>query len=196
MCEGGLLCFWQKADRLVHTKCTPDITIYHYFYENIYSLSHIQKKKKPFKRLEFQCFERFLIWWSIGGSNPWPPDCEPGALPAELIPHVLQQCYYILSCRLFQAKDIFFLPWLVCPRKSLLGMGRRGRASVLYFRRKRKLPGRGSAVKSDERFPGRQSGARRPAGWQRILRHAVLIFDKEQGKNGTVDSFSQDRKQF
>ena len=27
-------------------------------------------------------------WWSIGGSNPWPPDCEPGALPAELIPQI------------------------------------------------------------------------------------------------------------
>ena len=24
--------------------------------------------------------------WSIGGSNPWPSDCEPDALPAELMP--------------------------------------------------------------------------------------------------------------
>src|SRR5262245_14717984 len=23
-------------------------------------------------------------WWTAGGSNPRPPDCEPGALPAEL----------------------------------------------------------------------------------------------------------------
>ena len=27
-----------------------------------------------------------LLWWSVGGSNPWPQDCEPCALPAELTP--------------------------------------------------------------------------------------------------------------
>ena len=27
-----------------------------------------------------------LIWWSMGGSNPRPQDCEPCALPAELMP--------------------------------------------------------------------------------------------------------------
>ena len=26
-------------------------------------------------------------WWSRWGSNPRPPDCEPGALPIELLPH-------------------------------------------------------------------------------------------------------------
>ena len=26
-------------------------------------------------------------WWTIGGSNPWPQDCEPCALPAELMAH-------------------------------------------------------------------------------------------------------------
>src|SRR5262245_56213855 len=26
----------------------------------------------------------FVSWWTAGGSNPRPPDCEPGALPAEL----------------------------------------------------------------------------------------------------------------
>ena len=29
----------------------------------------------------------FTMWWSVGGSNPWPQDCEPCALPAELTPH-------------------------------------------------------------------------------------------------------------
>ena len=28
-------------------------------------------------------------WWRIRGSNPWPPACKAGALPAELIPHKL-----------------------------------------------------------------------------------------------------------
>ena len=31
----------------------------------------------------------FRVWWRIRGSNPWPPACKAGALPAELIPHML-----------------------------------------------------------------------------------------------------------
>ena len=27
------------------------------------------------------------FWWSLGGSNSWPPECKSGALPAELRPH-------------------------------------------------------------------------------------------------------------
>ena len=26
-------------------------------------------------------------WWSLSGSNRWPPTCKAGALPAELRPH-------------------------------------------------------------------------------------------------------------
>ena len=26
----------------------------------------------------------YSLWWTQGGSNPWPPHCERGALPAEL----------------------------------------------------------------------------------------------------------------
>ena len=28
------------------------------------------------------------IWWRWGDSNPWPPACRAGALPAELHPHI------------------------------------------------------------------------------------------------------------
>ena len=31
------------------------------------------------------------IWWSVGGSNSWPPACKTGALPAELTPHIIIQ---------------------------------------------------------------------------------------------------------
>ena len=34
----------------------------------------------------------FRVWWRIRGSNPWPPACKAGALPAELIPHMLVFC--------------------------------------------------------------------------------------------------------
>ena len=34
-------------------------------------------KKRVHKALVF-------VWWSVRGSNPRPPGCDPGALPAEL----------------------------------------------------------------------------------------------------------------
>ena len=41
-------------------------------------------------------FSRYILpfraWWRIRGSNPWPPACKAGALPAELIPHMLVFC--------------------------------------------------------------------------------------------------------
>ena len=32
----------------------------------------------------------FRIWWTRGDSNPRPPRCERGALPAELLAHEQQ----------------------------------------------------------------------------------------------------------
>ena len=31
----------------------------------------------------------FVIWWRWWDSNPWPPACRAGALPAELHPHMV-----------------------------------------------------------------------------------------------------------
>ena len=33
----------------------------------------------------------FRIWWTRGDSNPRPPRCERGALPAELLAHEQQE---------------------------------------------------------------------------------------------------------
>ena len=38
----------------------------------------------------------FLTLWRWRGSNPRPPDCEPGALPAELHPHIQDRIFEIL----------------------------------------------------------------------------------------------------
>ena len=35
---------------------------------------------------KFMTTLKWLHEWRIGGSNPWPPACKAGALPAELIP--------------------------------------------------------------------------------------------------------------
>ena len=40
-------------------------------------------------------------WWRWGGSNPWPPACKAGALPAELHPHV-RVCTSKIKQRCFQ----------------------------------------------------------------------------------------------
>ena len=39
--------------------------------------------------IQFSRYSSFTLsgWWRIRGSNPWPPACKAGALPAELIPH-------------------------------------------------------------------------------------------------------------
>ena len=37
------------------------------------------------------------IWWSLGGSNSWPPECKSGALPAELRPHTTIASWYYLE---------------------------------------------------------------------------------------------------
>ena len=33
------------------------------------------------------CRNPWFYWWRRGGSNPWPLECEPSALPSELRPH-------------------------------------------------------------------------------------------------------------
>ena len=39
------------------------------------------------KKGEKWCFTPLLsFWWSIGGSNPWPFDCQSNALPAAPMP--------------------------------------------------------------------------------------------------------------
>ena len=42
---------------------------------------HILQQKRKGSTEPFLC-----SWWSIGGSNPWPLDCQSNALPAALMP--------------------------------------------------------------------------------------------------------------
>lgn len=41
-----------------------------------------QVKKSPGKA--GVCKEQGFVWWTVGGSNPRPPECDSGALPTEL----------------------------------------------------------------------------------------------------------------
>ena len=61
-------------------------------------------------------FKPFGLWWRIRGSNPWPPACKAGALPAELIPHIL----VFLRTYCVTARSLRYSHTLVCsvPRNS------------------------------------------------------------------------------
>ena len=39
-------------------------------------------------RFKTQGASAFVLWWRWWESNPWPPACRAGALPAELHPHI------------------------------------------------------------------------------------------------------------
>ena len=49
--------------------------------------------------IPFQWSFRSYLWWRWWDSNPWPPACRAGALPAELHPHIfiLGFCFFLLS---------------------------------------------------------------------------------------------------
>ena len=38
-----------------------------------------------------------VTWWRWWDSNPWPPACRAGALPAELHPHKCGLCFFLLG---------------------------------------------------------------------------------------------------
>ena len=40
-------------------------------------------------------WEHRKIWWSLGGSNSWPPECKSGALPAELRPQNTKWSWWV-----------------------------------------------------------------------------------------------------
>ena len=50
--------------------------------QSMYICSHKKNRTSTNK------VRNMLSWWSVSGSNRWPPACKAGALPAELTPHV------------------------------------------------------------------------------------------------------------
>jgi hypothetical protein len=46
-----------------------------------------------------------MEWWMVGGSNPRPPHCERGALPAELTTHSQIKCCRIIHDRAVAVKE-------------------------------------------------------------------------------------------
>ena len=42
------------------------------------------------------------LWWRWWDSNPWPPACRAGALPAELHPHIYYGCSFSVFFRIWE----------------------------------------------------------------------------------------------
>ena len=49
-----------------------------------------------------------LVWWRWWDSNPWPPACRAGALPAELHPHLSEE-WRVKSEEVFLSSFFSFL---------------------------------------------------------------------------------------
>lgn len=58
--------------------------------QSMYICSHKKNRTSTNK------VRNMLSWWSVSGSNRWPPACKAGALPAELTPHL--DCLINISC--------------------------------------------------------------------------------------------------
>ena len=59
----------------------------------------------PLRILAFVCNELislFVTWWRWWDSNPWPPACRAGALPAELHPQINSE-FIMQNSKLFKA---------------------------------------------------------------------------------------------
>ena len=58
------------------------------------------EKKNRQKKWHLESISRchFYIWWSYGGSNPRPHDCQSCALPAELQPHIVNHVWLWCAC--------------------------------------------------------------------------------------------------
>ena len=58
----------------------------------------------------------FVPWWRWWDSNPWPPACRAGALPAELHPHINGLCFFS-TVFVFKNREYSF--YTLCPCVSI-----------------------------------------------------------------------------
>ena len=94
------------------TSCLSGTRSNHLIYEPVYSTSCSEKWKVKSEELwlKFECLQIsslllifYLLleprWWRWWDSNPWPPACRAGALPAELHPHIffMGLCFFLLK---------------------------------------------------------------------------------------------------
>ena len=63
-------------------------------------------------------FEAFRFWWRWWDSNPWPPACRAGALPAELHPHLMGFAFlrfFNFGGRFYSSLDWRCRHWAIFP---------------------------------------------------------------------------------
>ena len=68
--------------------------------------------------------QQIAVWWRWRESNPWPPACRAGALPAELHPHI-GICFAVSAIRFpdwslkIEQQDLLVLARLCASRRIL-----------------------------------------------------------------------------
>ena len=80
-----------------------------------------------------------MKWWTRRGSNPRLPDCEPGALPAELRAHITAFCPFFRTKSGFLKFSVFVSFGGISPRN--LGPAVVGRCASISMRTVRSAGG-------------------------------------------------------
>ena len=74
------------------------------------------------------CGSLMYLWWRWWESNPWPPACRAGALPAELHPHSVWVSFSLFSNRLLKIEQ----QWKICFLSSTAPSPRRLSSSFVF----------------------------------------------------------------
>jgi hypothetical protein len=93
---------WREARRL-STKPRDKL--------NSLSLNSIPTRDGDTSKTRSDCASE---WWSYAGSNRGPPGCKPGALPAELQPHIVLALKYISEPKCFWSRRRHTMHSLLC----------------------------------------------------------------------------------
>ena len=106
------------------TICFVSFVSYSVFNEHFFfrSFNLILWDRSLFFRLKFlwlAFFSKKVTWWRWWDSNPWPPACRAGALPAELHPHKLNYWVFAFSVFNLQRKRISSVALRFVPGLSL-----------------------------------------------------------------------------
>ena len=93
--------FTHLRTKLFWSFSTPPTLVYGKTFKNNFLTSFSQYTTICFVSLYFIrfsmsiCLNSFEFWWRWWDSNPWPPACRAGALPAELHPQIIGNLLFL-----------------------------------------------------------------------------------------------------
>ena len=76
---------------------------------------HSPKANFTLTKSKFHCKAFGFAWWRWWDSNPWPPACRAGALPAELHPRYGKSHIYLRKRNLLSGSSYVCQHWTIFP---------------------------------------------------------------------------------